>query len=227
MIPYALFNIGKERWRSHGLLLAITVAACVLIHFYSPYADLIYVLTLGCGYLSLLLVVVTLLIGPFKLLHQKRNPVNLNSRRDIGIWAGITGCIHVVCILIARVRGSVIYLFLKPKAKGTGYDLLVTPQGISNNLGLVATLIIIFLLLLSNDYALRSFKGNRWKFLQRFNYGLVVLVFFHTAIYQRLGSREPFFIIPTFASAIITIGIQILGFVLMRQRRAKKHSQLQ
>src|SRR6185369_8329908 len=125
------------------------------------------------------------LIGPYQLLYQRRNPVNLSLRRDVGIWAGITGCIHVVCVLLTSTRSNIVYLFLRPKVQGPGYDLLLTPQGISNNVGLVATFILIVLLVLSNDISLRYFRGKRWKLLQRFNYGLVVLAFIHTVLYQR------------------------------------------
>ncbi len=227
MTLFALFNIGWRRWRTHGLMLICTVIACVIIHFYSPFADLNYMLTLGCGYISLILIVVSLLIGPFKLFQQRRNPVNLNFRRDVGIWAGLTGCIHVICVLIIRVRGSIIYLFLKPKPRGVGYDLLTTPQGISNNIGLIATLILIMLLALSNDYTLKYFKGKRWKLLQRFNYGLVVLAFIHTILYQRLGSREQVFVLITLSLAVAGLAFQTIGFILMRNRRAKTLSQLQ
>ncbi|MBA3870077.1 MAG: ferric reductase-like transmembrane domain-containing protein [Anaerolineae bacterium] len=219
------FNIGWQRWRSHGLLALFTLAGCYIIHLYSPYADLNYIITLACGYISLILIVFSLLIGPYKLLYLRKNPVNLDLRRDVGIWAGINGCLHVAAVLLARTRGDVIFLFLRPKPQGVGYDLLMSPQGISNNLGLVATFILILLLVLSNDISLKYFKGKRWKFLQRFNYGLVVLAFIHTVLYQRFGNRARGFVILTLVLAVAVLVIQAAGFFLYNRNasRMKNH----
>jgi methionine sulfoxide reductase heme-binding subunit len=223
----SFFNIGWSRWRTHGLLLVFTFVACYLIHLYSPYADLNYILTLGCGYISLIFIVFSLLIGPYKLLYQRRNPVNLDGRRDVGIWAGINGCIHVICVFLIHTRGDLVYLFLRPKVQGSGYDLLLTPQGISNNIGLVATFILILLLVISNDISLKYFKGKRWKLLQRFNYGLVVLAFIHTILYQRFSNRARAFIVITLVLAAATLVIQAAGIVLYNTHRAKTHSRIQ
>src|SRR5690349_14321521 len=225
----SFFKIGWRRWLTHGLLALITFVGCYLIHLYSPYADLNYILTLACGYISLILIVVSLLIGPYKLLYRRRNPVNLNLRRDVGIWAGINGLIHVGAVFLAQTRGDIIYLFLRPKSQGIGYDLSLSPQGISNNLGLVATFILILLLVLSNDITLKYFKGRRWKFLQRFNYGLVVLAFIHTVLYQRFGNRARAFVVITLVSAVAVLVAQAIGFYLYNHKthRAKIHSRVQ
>ena len=223
----SFFNIGWRRWRDHGLLGLFTLLGCEIIHLYSPYADTNYILTLACGYVSLIFIVFSLLIGPYKLLFQRRNPVNLNLRRDVGIWAGINGVIHVACVLLARTRGDIVYLFLRPKVQGPGYDLLLTPQGISNNLGLVATFILILLLVLSNNISLKYFKGKRWKFLQRFNYGLVVLAFIHTILYQRFSNRARTFVVLTLVLAVATLVIQAAGFFLYNAHRVKTHSRVQ
>jgi DMSO/TMAO reductase YedYZ heme-binding membrane subunit len=221
----SFFNIGWQRWRDHGVLALFTLVGCEIIHLYSPYADLNYILTLACGYVSLILIVFSLLIGPYKLLYRRKNPVNLNFRRDVGIWAAINGCIHVAAVLLTRTRGDVVYLFLHPKAQGVGYDLLMSPQGISNNLGLVATFILILLLVLSNDITLKYFKGKRWKFLQRFNYGLVVLAFIHTVLYQRFGNRAHAFVVLTLVLAVAVLVIQAAGFFLYNRNknRTKVH----
>jgi len=133
----------------------------------------------------------------------------------------------VAAVFLARTRGDLIYLFLRPKAQGVGYDLLMTPQGISNNVGLAATFILILLLVLSNDILLRYFKGKRWKLLQRFNYGLVVLAFIHTILYQRFGNRARAFVVLTLVLAAGVLAIQAAGFFLYHAHRAKTHSRIQ
>ncbi len=220
-------NIGWRRWRTHGILAVLTIIGCYLAHLYAPYADLTYDLTYGCGYATVILIGYSLAIGPYKLLYQRKNPVNLDLRRDVGIWAGITGCIHVVCAILMTTRENIIFLFLRPIPEGIGYNLLLTPAGISNNIGLVATVVLILLLVLSNDYALTKLKGKRWKFLQRFNYGLAILAFIHTVLYQWLDNRSRAFMIFTFAFAVILLCVQAAGFLVYSVRRTKTHSRLQ
>ena len=223
----SFFNIGWQRWRTHGILAAVTVIGCYLAHLYRPYADFFYDLTYGCGYVAVILIAYSLLIGPYKLLSQKKNPVNINLRRDVGIWAGITGCIHVIAAIVMTTRGNILYLFLRPKPEGIGYNLLLSGGGLSNNIGLMATIILVILLVLSNDYFLIKLKGKHWKFLQRFNYGLAILAFIHTVLYQRLDNRSRTFVTYTFIFAIALLCIQAAGFFLYRSRRAKIHSRLQ
>jgi sulfoxide reductase heme-binding subunit YedZ len=223
----SFFNIGRRRWRTHILLAGVTVIGCYLAHLYAPYADLTYDLTYGCGYVAVILIAYSLLIGPYKLLSQKKNPVNINLRRDVGIWAGITGCIHVVAAIAMSTRGNILYLFLRPKPEGPGYNLLLSPTGVSNNIGLAATVILVALLIISNNYFLIKFKGKRWKFLQRFNYGLAIFAFIHTVLYQRLDNRSRTFVTFTFIFAVALLGIQLAGFFLYRSRRTKIHSRLQ
>lgn len=223
----AFLNIGWQRWRTHGLLAGVTLIGCYLAHLYAPYADRIYDLTYGCGYVAVILIAYSLLIDPYKLLSRRKNPVNLNLRRDVGIWAGITGCIHVIAAIAMTTRGNIVYLFLRPKPEGVGYNLLLSPTGVSNNIGLVATVILVILLILSNDYFLIKLKGKRWKFLQRFNYGLAILAFIHTVLYQRLDNRSQTFVTFTFILAVALLCIQGVGFILYRIRRAKIHSRLQ
>ncbi len=223
----SFLNIGWQRWRTHGLLAVVTLIGCYLAHLYALYADLTYDLTYGCGYVAVILIAYSLLIGPYKLLWRRKNPVNLNLRRDVGIWAGITGCIHVIAAIAMTTRGNLLYLFLRPKPEGVGYNLLLSPTGVSNNIGLVATIILVILLVLSNDYFLITLKGKRWKFLQRFNYGLAILAFIHTVLYQRLDNRSHTFVTVTFVFATALLGIQLAGFFLYRTRRAKIHSRLQ
>jgi sulfoxide reductase heme-binding subunit YedZ len=213
---FELFQIGVRRWLTHTTLALAALIACYLAHLYAPYAALNYALTIGCGYLALILIMLTLLIGPVQLLYQSRNPVNLDLRRDIGIWAGITGCIHVMFGLQIHMNGRILNYFIQ--TTGRGYRLLLNAFGISNHLGLLATVILIMLLVLSNDISLKRLKGKRWKLLQRFNYLLALLVFVHTFLYQMISQREQPFRVVAFCMALILIFVQTLGFLIYRSR---------
>ncbi len=217
MMLFSIFAIGLRRWLTHAGLALLAFGGVYLTHLYAPHADLTYDLTIGCGYVALILVALSLLIGPYKLLFQRRNPVNLDFRRDVGIWAGITGCIHVICGFQIHMNGNVVYYFLD-YIPHRGYRFLTNLFGISNDIGLIATIILVILLVLSNDISLRHYKGKKWKFLQRFNYLLALLVLAHTFAYQTVSQRERPFIIGTIIIAVVTLAAQSAGFLLYRTR---------
>jgi methionine sulfoxide reductase heme-binding subunit len=182
----AWWKLDADRARTHLLLGAITAAGCTLTYVLQPRFWPTLTLTIAFGYLALLFVAVTLLIGPLQLVRRRRNPVNIHSRRDAGIWAGLTGCLHVVFGLQGHLGGQILAYFLSP-AGGLRLDLL----GVSNNLGAAATVILVGLVVLSNDWTLRRLRGPRWKFWQRFNYALFLLVLAHTLGYQLVMPRDP------------------------------------
>lgn len=182
----ARWKLDPCRVRTHLLLGAITVAGCALTYVLQPRFWPTLTLTIAFGYLALLFLAVTLLIGPLQLARRRRNPVNIHSRRDTGIWAGLTGCLHVVFGLQGHLGGQILAYFFTP-AGGLRLDLL----GVSNDLGAAATVILAGLAALSNNWTLRRLRGPRWKFWQRFNYALFVLVLAHTLGYQTVMPRDP------------------------------------
>ena len=179
-------KLDPDRVRTHLLLGAITVAGCGLTYALQPRFWPVLTLTIAFGYLALFFLAVTLLIGPLQLVRRRRNPVNIHSRRDIGIWAAGTGCLHVVFGLQNHLGGQILAYFFTP-AGGLRLDLL----GVSNDLGAAATVILVGLAVLSNNWTLRRLRGPRWKFWQRFNYALFLLVLAHTLGYQTAMPREP------------------------------------
>ncbi len=210
-------GLSRQRWLTHALMALTALIAYGLTRLYSPHAGLNYLLTVGMGYLALLLTVVSLIIGPLNLLCRRANPVNIDLRRDVGIWAALTGLIHVICAFQVRMGGDIVRFFLRPSP--TGYRLDFSLFGISNDLGLLATLLLIALLVTSNDLSLRKLTGKRWKLLQRFNYLLFVLAVAHTFAYQWGGFRQKPFIIATLAAVALTLILQALGLGLFRWRR--------
>lgn len=219
----ALKRFGWQRTQTHIGLLVITLFGLYLTRLYVPYASLEYLLTIGCAYLSLLYIGITLCIGALKLLRQRRMPVNVDLRRDIGIWAGITGLIHVMFAFGTRYNGEILRYFFYPDS----FVPLLTPFGLANDFGLAATLVLILLLVTSNDWSLRKLRGKRWKALQRFNYLLVALTLLHTFLYQDISRREPIFTNLTLILMLTVLLIQAFGFVLHRtqgERRTLRRS---
>lgn len=213
-------GFGPERLRSHFGLLLFSLIGCGLAYIYESTALLTDVIALGTAYVSLVLLVATLSIGPLNLMLKRRNAVNLDLRRDVGIWAGITGCVHAFFSLQLYNKGNILLYFFNKQ--GEGYTPQLNLFGLSNLTGLVAAAILLVLLLLSNNLSLRWLKGKRWKFVQRFNYPLFILVVVHTIGYQVLNQRQNFFTFLIIALVFFTVESQLVGVVLSLVRDRKR-----
>lgn len=178
--------------------------------------------SLATAYVGLALLGVTLLIGPVNVLCGRRTPVSTDWRRDVGIWAGLMSLVHVAVGLQVHsetVLGNFFCVSEEPNCVRTALVVLRGGLwGFGNHVGLGATLILLLLLSLSNDFSLRRLKARRWKRLQRWNYGFFVLVMIHALAYQILEDRAvPYPFVLGMAGAIV-VAAQAMAF--WRRRRA-------
>lgn len=213
-------SLPWKRWITHVLLASSISVLYILVTRLFPDGKQGEILLIGLGYLSLLLIGITLLIGPLNLLRQRRNPVNLDLRRDIGIWAGITGCLHVLLVLRGSLRDNRILLYFLRQGC-CGYTPLLSIYGLSNDVGLFATLFLLLLLALSNTFSLRLLKGKRWKWLQRSTYLLALLALAHTFGFQYLNLRGFLWIVVLFGLSGVVLICQGWGIALMLVRRGR------
>ncbi len=195
----------SKRLATHGVLAAITALGCWATHLLQPRFPWVLTLTIALGYLALAYLGISLLIGPLQLRLRRRgrNPVNLDLRRDIGIWVGLTGGVHVLLGLQIHAGGQILRYFFAPD--GTP---LLNLFGVSNDLGAVATGLLLLLVVLSTDAALRRLRGPRWKAWQRLNYALFPLVVAHTVGYEIVVARE---------NIMVWVVGGLVGFVLVGQ----------
>lgn len=210
-------HLNAGRVSTHAILAALTVGVCLAMFAWRTELGSVHGLTIILGYLSLVYMVVTLVIGPFKLLKQRRNPVNINIRRDVGIWAAITGCLHVYFGFQIHLGGQIVLYFFRRTDLGA-YVPLTNLFGASNYVGLVATFVLVLLLLLSNDFSLRKLKSPGWKLLQRLNYGLFVLVVAHMLGYQSVIVREAAIRNASYVVVIIAVIAQVVGVAIFAAR---------
>ncbi len=212
--------VRQERLLTHLLLASGTVLGCMLAYVYDRSAIIAEPLSVGLGYVALVYLVAGLLVGPLYLARQRRNPVNLYLRRDIGIWAGITALVHVLLSFQIFVGGQVLLYFFRQV--GDHYLPQLDLFGLSNDIGLLATLIIFVLLVLSNDWSLRWLKGKRWKRIQQWTYPLIVLAIFHTLGYQLYNERGVQFIWALVALTLVVAVAQGIGVLVHRQRARQR-----
>ena len=205
------------------MLAVLSAAGTVVIALLLSGDDFIRVfrLSMGTAYTSLALLAATLLIGPWQVLRRSANPVSSDLRRDIGIWAAITGMAHVVFGLQVHLPGKTWQYFLwapdQPRLIPLRYDL----SGGANWTGLATALILLVLLALSNDAALRRLGTSRWKALQRWNYGGFALMVVHAGIYQFLERRTAPWIVLFAGIIAVVVWLQVKGWrVQEAERRA-------
>jgi len=182
--------------------------------------------TTATGYIALGLLGLTLLIGPANLLLRRRLPISSYLIRDVGMWAAILSVIHVIVGLFvhgppAPLVKRILFYFFAPNGVP-----LTNAFGWGNWTGLAATVIVVGLLAISNDFALRKLKARRWKTLQRLNYALFALVIMHAIFY---GALLRITSIPTILLGIIVSLVfagQMVGVWLWQQRHARQVARL-
>jgi sulfoxide reductase heme-binding subunit YedZ len=174
-------------------------------------------LTTATGYVATALLAITLLIGPLNLLLRRRDPVSSYLRRDVGMWTALFSVVHVFLGLQVH-SASEISRFLSYFVASDGRPLL-NSFGLGNWTGLVATVIVVGLLTISSDLALRTLKAGTWKWLQRLNYVLFAMVVAHAFFYGALLRLTSPFTVLLFLSVITVLVGQLLGVWLWRRRR--------
>ena len=199
--------------------LLLAMASCVLVtaflQFLHPQRP-VYQISMATGYGSLFLIAISLLIGPWNVLRRRTNPVSGYLRRDIGIWAGILAVAHVIAGLQVHMDGKFWLYFLPPPEAHSLFPVRLDPFGLTNYAGLIATIIFVMLLCLSNNASLRALGAKRWKFLQRWNYAAAALVCLHGGVYQFLEKRDPRFVLVFIIIVVVALTAQLAGFHRVR-----------
>ena len=109
----------KERFKIHYLpLLSIVLIASLIFNHNWPKRDAITVITDASGYISLILITISLIIGPLNLLLNRKNPGSTYFRRDIGITGGLLAVIHSVAGLFVHFRGNNWQYFVTKSEQG-------------------------------------------------------------------------------------------------------------
>jgi methionine sulfoxide reductase heme-binding subunit len=173
--------------------------------------------TTATGYVATGLLAVTLLIGPVNLLLRRRNPVSSYLRRDVGAWTAIFSVVHVFFgFQVHALLGDFLTYFFAPDGRP-----LTDSFGLGNWTGLGATVIVVGLLAISSNFALRKLTARPWKRLQRLNYALFALVVAHAIFYGALSRvTSPFTLLLVVCVIAVFVG-QTVGIWLWRRRLAR------
>jgi sulfoxide reductase heme-binding subunit YedZ len=171
------------------------------------------------GYISIFLLVLSLLIGSINLILKRKNPISTYLRRDIGIYGGSLAIIHSVTGLFVHLRGKMWQYFLNEIDHKL--DIRTDNFGMANYTGVIAALLIIVLLAISNNYSLSRLKAAKWKNLQRLSYFMFIFVLIHAILYSILLNHISLVFYLYIPIVLMVLIFQVIGIKLRLQRRTK------
>ena len=210
-----LRNRLQRRLLHHILIGAGSVGLIILfmlfMHLFAK-RDFISQVSIATAYAALFLTAATLLLGPFKVLRRKPNPISTDLRRDLDIWAGISALLHTAAGLNVHLRGKMWLYFVD-----THHHLRRDAFGFGNYTGVLAALVFALLLALSNDVSFRRLGADRWKSLQRWAYAGIVLTAAHAIAYQQIEKRMSPFQVVLYIALGIVLAFQIAAALKSRQ----------
>jgi sulfoxide reductase heme-binding subunit YedZ len=190
-------------------LLSLVILAGLFFYFNRGNRNIIVFITQASGYISIILLSISLIIGSISLLSKNINPVSTYLRRDISIIGGTLAIIHSVAGLFIHLRGKTWLYFLNKTEDD--YHVRLDNFGLANYTGLISALIIILLLITSNDYLLKKLNPTRWKNIQRSSYIMFILIIIH-CYYYRIGREDPVLIYSFYLPLLAIIFIfQMIG----------------
>jgi sulfoxide reductase heme-binding subunit YedZ len=198
----------------HIVLFLVSAATGAAFYLVFTSQDTAWRLSMATAYGSLVLLALSLMIGPWNKLRGLPNPISGYLRRDIGIWAGILGIAHVLVGLQVHMAKWWHYFVLPGTLRFTQWMSF----GLANYVGLGATLVLLLLLCLSNDASLRALGPSRWKSLQRWNYAGAVLVVGHGIVYMVVEKRTLGIILVFAGIVLLALGMQIAGFRAVKKK---------
>ena len=168
--------------RNLGIVALAVVVYLIVVSATSHSTQVLFRLSMATGYTSVVLIGWALLIGPWRVMRGRSAPVSTDLRRDVGIWGGLFGLAHVATGLFVHLGDPLKYFIYRDtgRALPVRYDLF----GFANWSGLAATLVLLLLLVISNDISLRKLGSRRWKAWQRWTYWGAALVVVHGLAYQ-------------------------------------------
>lgn len=199
-------------------------SAVVIIAFYRSSTEFTDMgkLSISSAYLGLVTLVIALAIGPLNILLGKPNPVSSYLRRDFGIWSAILALFHTIVGLQVHFGGKFWFYFMYLPDHPHLIPLRHDPFGITNYLGLASALLMLILMLISNNKSIRKLTAKRWKSWQRSAYLVAIMVPLHAVIYQFLENRIPGFCILLATLILAMLVMQYTGFIRFKKLKQKK-----
>lgn len=212
--------MSSRRWRHHGVLALISFLAIALIVPFGSGGVLLDGLSLATAYLCLIFMAVALSLGPLRVMRSNPLASNIYLRRDIGIWSGVTGLVHLFVATELSMSQRYMQLFVNISTNSLPDTTRAELFSWGSIAGFVVGIFVLILLVLSNDKILRLIGPIGWKRLQRLAYPAFILTVLHGLAFQALESRPIIAIGIVMAAFIGVVVMQISGVRAVRGRES-------
>lgn len=208
-VLFFAFNLSQETWHAPPTRKAD-----------SP----VWRLSMASAYTALTFLAVTLSIGPLNVLRGRSNPVNTMMRRDVGIWAGGLALLHMSVGALVHTESLQLWwlFFTELPSVANPLPLRISKFGLANYLGAFQATLLVLLLLVSNNRALRHLGTHRWKNVQRLAYVAFGSVAAHGFVYQLAERRDGRMTAIFFFIILSVVVVQLLGVRRYRQKQAAR-----
>ena len=205
--PRTTLTRRMRRVRNHAALGAGSLGAAWALFAAIQSDDPVFRASLATAYVALGLFIITLAFGPYAALRGRRYPVSADIRRDFGIWSALVAIVHVVVGLQVHLRGKMWEYFVRPM-KGVLLPR-IDPFGVANYTGLAAGLILVALLVTSNDASLRRLGTERWRSIHALGTWALMLTLLHAALYQLVESRRWEIVATVLAVSVVVVWLRV------------------
>jgi len=208
----------------HHLALAGINGACFAAAAVGPSALLADRFSIVSAYLCLGLLCAGLAIGPIRAIRTGRPSINIYLRRDIGIWAALIALLHLVIAtalsMTPEYMAAFVDIFDIPPSQAIRAALFAW----STITGFLVGIVLLILLALSNDMAMRWLGLRWWKRLHRMSYLAFALTIFHGLAFQTLESRNRALIALVIVASLAVLGLQMTGYRFFARKSDQRNA---
>ena len=208
------------RFKTHLSLLLVTAALVIgsVVMANSPELLVDRLSWLTAWQLMVLLTAV-MLIGPLHVLRTGRVLTNHMLRRDLAIWAGLSGLLHVYFGLVQTMKPSYLIIYVKEAFLAPSPEMRDSLFFWGAMTGTAAGLILLVPLVLSNNVSLKLMGQRWWKRLHRSSYFLFALTAAHAFMFQVIERRHWLGYALMIIMITSVIWWQVMGVIAVRAKR--------
>jgi sulfoxide reductase heme-binding subunit YedZ len=212
----------NQRLKNHTALIATIVVCLGAAAAIGPSAAAADRLSIVSAYLCLVLLGAALLIGPMHAFRKGRPLANSYIRRDIGIWAALSGLMHFYLANVLAMNYEYLGIYVENAPVPPSAEIRRELYSWGVILGYVIAVLFIVLLALSNDWIVQKVGLKWWKRIQRVSYLGFLFTSAHAFAFQALESREVLWIIVVLLITLLVLFGQASGIASVKKGRAKR-----
>lgn len=198
-----------NRVHRHGLCFLLTIGTATAAALGGDPADMTARLSLLTAWLCFGFLVAALSVGPFTVRRTGRPLLNSLLRRDLGIWAGLTGLAHLSFATVQVMTPVYFRTYITGSDGSTMPGLEGWVGTVSIVAGYLVGLNLLLLLVLSSNRALQRLGPTRWKRLQRSAYLVFGLTAAHGLVFQWIEGRTGLWLWALVAGTGAVLGLQL------------------